>query len=289
MPSKSGRERYPLHQSPLFKMRGKGQFEKIIGVRWGAVLKLLRAKNYRVWTNSKGRVIQQPLGWLATVHGRIAELLSHIELPDYVFSKKGRSYAGNARQHVGTVPVIKTDIHKFYPSVTWNMVYRLFVRDFQCAEDIAHRLADICCFRQEHIPTGSPVSGRVTFFAARHMFDAIDAMAIERECKMTAYVDDITVSGQGATKRFLGEIRKLVSRNGLNTKQRKSRTYAPTAVKTVTGAIVAGDALRLPNKRHLKIWETKQALATATGPEKQRLIGTLRGRLQEANQVIRRT
>lgn len=288
MRSKNGRECYPLHQSPLYKMRGKGQFEAVIGVQWDAVDKLLGPKNYRVWTNSKGRVIQQPLRRLAAVHGRIANLLSRIELPDYVFSKKGRSYADNARQHVGTVPLIKTDIHKFYPSVTRDMVYRLFARDFQCAEDIAHRLADICCYRQEHVPTGSTLSGRVAFFAARHMFDEIAAIATERECRMTAYVDDITVSGHGATKRFLGEIRKVVRRNGLKTKQRKSRTYAPTAAKTVTGTIVAGEALRLPNARYLKIWKTKQALAIAAGPEKKRLHGALRGRLQEANQVLRK-
>jgi hypothetical protein len=286
MPSKSGPERYPLHQSPLYKIRGKGQFEKVIGVKWDAIDKLLRPKNYRVWPNKEGREIQQPLWKLAAVHGRIAKLLSRIELPNYVFSKKGRSYVDNARQHVGTGPLIKTDIYKFYPSVTRDMVYRLFAHDFQCAVDIAHRLADICCYRQKHVPTGSELSGRVAFFAARHMFDEIATMATERECRMTAYVDDITVSGRGATKRFLGEIRKAVRRNGLKTKQRKSRTFAPTAAKAVTGAIVAGEVLRLPNVRHLKIWKTKQALAIAAGPDKERLHETLRGRLQEANQVL---
>lgn len=287
MRPKNGRERYPLHQSPLYKMRGIGQFEKVIGVQWDAVDKLLIPENYRVWTNSKDREIQQPLGWLATVHDRIAKLLSCIELPDYLFSKKGRSYADNARQHVGAQPLIKTDIHRFYPSVTRNMVYRLFVRDFQCATDIAHRLADICCYRQAHVPTGSALSDRVAFLAARHMFDEVASMATERECRMTVYVDDITVSGLGATKRFLGEIRKAVHRNGLTTKQRKSRTFAATAAKTVTGVIVAGAALRLPNARHFKIWKTRQALTTSAEPEKKRLHGTLRGRLQEANQVLR--
>ena len=48
---------------------------------------------------------------------------------------------------------------------------RMFLHDFECAEDIAHRLADICCYKQLHLPTGSPVSGRIAFFAAKHMFD----------------------------------------------------------------------------------------------------------------------
>ena len=124
MPLKNARERYPLHQSPLYKMRGKGQFERVLGIRWDAIDELSDPTNYRVWRNKKGREIQQPVGpALAAVHVRIARLLGRIELPDYLFSRKGRSYVDNARRHVGSVPLIKTDIHKFYPSVTWEMVY----------------------------------------------------------------------------------------------------------------------------------------------------------------------
>ncbi|KVT40354.1 DNA polymerase [Burkholderia ubonensis] len=267
-------------------MKGKGQFEKVLGVEWAAVSKLLASDNYRVWENDKGREIQQPIGWLAHVHGRISKLLSRIELPDYLYSQKGRSYADNAREHVGSTPLIKTDIHKFYPSTTRQMVYRMFVMDFMCAEDIAHCLADICCYRQKHLPTGSALSGRVAFFAARHMFDDIAELAARERCLMTAYVDDVTVSGAAATKRLLGEVRRVVSRHGYKTKQRKSKTYAAASAKVVTGAIVAGDELRLPNERHRKIWQAKQELGHCEREEKTRLMRTLRGRLQEARQIL---
>ncbi|KGW20495.1 reverse transcriptase family protein [Burkholderia pseudomallei MSHR2451] len=286
MKSKNTPERYPLHQSPLYCLKGKGQFEKVLGVEWAAVSKLLASDNYRVWENDKGREIQQPIGWLAHVHGRISKLLSRIELPDYLYSQKGRSYADNAREHVGSTPLIKTDIHKFYPSTTRQMVYRMFVMDFMCAEDIAHCLADICCYRQKHLPTGSALSGRVAFFAARHMFDDIAELAARERCLMTAYVDDVTVSGAAATKRLLGEVRRVVSRHGYKTKQRKSKTYAAASAKVVTGAIVAGDELRLPNERHRKIWQAKQELSHCEREEKTRLMRTLRGRLQEARQIL---
>ena len=286
MRSKNPPERYPLHQSPLYRLRGKGQFEKILGVEWDAIGKLLSPDNYRVWLNDKGREIQQPLGWLAHVHVRIRTLFSRIELPGYLYSQKGRSYTDNARQHVGSTPLLKTDIHKFYPSTTWRMVYRMFVRDFECAEDIAHQLSDICCYRQEHLPTGSSLSDRVAFFAARHMFDDIASLAEREGCRMTAYVDDITVSGQSASKKMLGEIRKIISRHGLNTKRKKSKTYAATSAKVVTGAVIAGNELRLPNVRHRKIWETKQDLARAGHCDKTRILRTLKGRLQEAKQIL---
>lgn len=286
MRSKNARKRYPLHQSPLYQIRGKGQLEKVLDVEWGAIDKLLSPENYRVWVNKKGREIQKPLGWLNHVHTRIGKLFARIELPDYLYSQKGRSYVDNARQHIGTVPLIKTDIYKFYPSTTRQMVYRLFIIDFQCAEDVAHRLADICCYQQKHLPTGSPLSGRVAFFAAKRMFDEIEVLATDAHCRMTALVDDVTVSGHGATRKLLGEIRRIVSQHGLNTKQRKSKSFAATAAKTVTGAIIAGDELRLPNVRHRRIWEARRALENATCTEKEQILRTLRGRLQEAKQIL---
>lgn len=284
--SKRQRDRYALNQSPLFRIRGKGQFTSIIGIEWDAVPGLVAANAYRVWSNAKGREIQQPLGKLETIHRRIGDLLARIELPDYLYSQRGRSYADNARQHVGDVPLVKTDIHKFYPSTTWAMVHRMFTEDFACADDVARRLADLCCYQQKHLPTGSPVSGRIAFFAARQMFDSIAEVTAGQGCKMTAYVDDITVSGARASKTLLGEIRKIVHRHGLKTKQKKSVTFAATAAKPVTGAVVAGSQLRLPNERHKKIHDARRELETAPVAERPRIHRVLCGRIQEAKQVL---
>lgn len=280
-------DRYPLDQSPLYRLRGKGQFEKILDLRWDMVKPLADDAYYRVWPNDKGREIQQPIRKLALVHKRIGDLLARIELPDYLYSQRGRSYADNARQHLGHVPLFKTDIHKFYPSTTWMMVYRMFIDQFECAEDVAHRLADVCCYQQRHLPTGSPLSGRIAFFAARQMFDEIADVATRENCRMTVYGDDVTFSGERATKTLMGEIRLVVHKHGLKTKQKKSRTYASTSPKAVTGAVISGEELCLPNERHRKIHQARRELAAATGSDKERIQRVLRGRLQEAKQVVR--
>jgi hypothetical protein len=277
---------YLIQSSPLFRLRGINQFEKVLQVRWNACDKLLEDDCYRVWHNDKGREIQQPVGWLGQVHARIGKLLSRISVPEYVFSRKRRSYADNAVQHLGVNPLIKTDIHKFYPSTTRRMVYDMFVHDFECAKDIANRLADICCYKQEHLPTGSPISGRIAFFAAQHMFDDIADLANKSDCVMTLYVDDVTLSGAKATKTLLSEVRRIVRRQGLMTKREKSKTFAAHAVKIITGAVVAGDEIRLPNKRHQKIWQTKKEIATSSVIDKKRLHKVLRGRLQQARQLL---
>lgn len=289
MPSSGPRKRYPLQQSPLYRLRGKGRFETVLGVSWDSVEALLQSDAYRVWTNEKGREIQAPIHWMAAVHKTIGDLLGRIEVPGYVFSQKGRSYADNARQHLGKHPVIKTDIHRFYPSVTRAMVFRTFVRDFECAADVADRLADICCYQQRHLPTGSPLSGRVAFFAARQLFDEIDQLAQRHGCKLTIYVDDITLSGQRATKQLLAMVRSLIARHGLHSKAKKSRTFAPGSPKSVTGAVIVEEELRLPNVRHRLLHEARQGLRVAVGDERRRLLRQVKGREQEAKQILRQS
>lgn len=288
MQSKRPAKRYPLERSPLYRLRGKGKFETVLGVQWNALHKLLDANNYRVWTNEKGREIQAPHGWLAQVHKRIGDLLGRIELPDYLYSQRGRSYADNAHAHRGDAPLIKTDINRFYPSVTRQAVFRMFLDDFMCAVDIAHRLADLCCYKQTHLPTGSALSGRAAFLAKRHMFDEIADVAKGAGCKMTAYVDDVTISGAAATKRLLGVVRQTIGRHGLRTKDKKSITYASGAAKTVTGAVVVRDEVRLPNARHLRIHHARQAVHAADAAEVAHAKRVLAGRLQEAQHVLGR-
>ncbi len=277
--------RYPLEQSPLYSMRGKNQFERTLRLDWDAVPRLLERRLYRVWTNDKGRPMQTPVGWLRDVHGRIGALLSRVELPDYAFPQKGRSYVDNARRHVGPHPVIKADIAQFYPSVSRNRVLRMFLNEFNCAQDISNALADICCYQGQFLPTGSPLSGYVAFFSARQLFDDINRLSAERGCVFTVYVDDITVSGPNANKRLLGEILRLVVGHGLQTKRKKSKSFAASTAKTITGAVVTETELRLPDARHVEIRDAYRELSRVTGGERDALIRKLEGRLAQSRQV----
>lgn len=283
--SNKANRRHPIHASRLYKIVGKGQLETLLGIQLEHLDRLLSPENYRVWINKKDREIQQPINWLGSVHKRIGDLLARIEVPDYVYSQKGRSYVDNARQHTGNVPLGKTDISKFYPSTTRQMVWRMFSEDFKCAKDIADILADICCYQQKHLSTGSPLSGRIAFFSARKMFDEIHEKVGSSSSTMTLYVDDITLSGQDVTKKLISQVRQTVRRHGLRTKNSKTKTFAANAPKTVTGVVVVGDDVCLPNSRHKKIWEDRHALKSARGEEKKRLFKSLRGRLQEAKQI----
>lgn len=280
------RMRYPIVDSPLYKLRGKGQLQRLLQFDLRDLDKLLRPQSYRVWLNEKNREIQAPVGQLEVIHRRLAKLLARIETPDYLYSRKGRSHITNAIQHTGDVPLIQTDIAGFYPSTTRAMVVRMFVHHFQCAVDIAKILGDICCFRGAHLPTGSALSGYVAFFAAQPLFDAINALATDRSCKMSTFVDDITISGAGADLSLLLKVRRLVKKSGLRTKTAKSRVYGAKRPKPVTGTILKGDRLLLPNRQHKRIRSTRMSMATASSNAREKLKARLKGQLIAAAQVL---
>ena len=286
MSSKKIRSLYPLRQSPLYRLEGKAKFEKVLKLKWDSVPGLLDKRHYRVWLNDNGREIQAPTGLLAKVHKRLGDLLGRIELPDYVYSKKGRSYIDNGRFHQGETPLIKTDIHRFFPSISRQMVFRMFVDDFECAIDVAHRLADICCYNKDHLPTGSPLSGRIAFLAKKRMFDEISLVAVGDGCRMTSYVDDVSISGDRASKTMLGKVRSIIRKHGLRTKNRKSKSFAKDAAKTVTGTIIVGNEIRLPNARHKSIHLSRRKLqAEFNTDDRGKLEKSLRGKLLEAKQL----
>lgn len=280
---------YKVSDSPIYRMRGKGQFEAVIRVPWESVNNISTDDNYHVWTqrkNGRDREIQKPIGSLSVVHGRLGLLLSRIILPDYIYSKKGRSYIDNARYHAGTSKTIKTDISAFYPSITWRMIYGLFLNDFKCAKDVAAKLADICCYRKSHLPTGSTISNRIALLVARKMFDEIYDLSLSEQSIMSVYMDDITISGCNASRSMLWALRKIIHRNGFNAKSRKSKFYSIGSAKSITGVIVKNDDLLLPNKRHKNIYESRKLLSSALLREKKRIERSLNGRLCEAHQIL---
>lgn len=280
-------KRYPLHDSPFYKLKGVGQLERTLQAKLDDVERLSSRESYRVWVED-GREIQAPKGALAAIHRRMANLLKRIAVPDYVYSTKGRSHIDNAAQHCGPVPLVKTDISKFYPSTSREMVLRLFRDDFKCAGDLAHMLADLCCFDRQHLPTGSRISGYIAFLAAKPMLDRVHSIVAAKQCVMTAFVDDIAVSGEKAGMPLLLEIRKELRRNGFKTSNRKSRAYRTEEPKKLTGAIVTTAGLLLPNKQHHKIRSTRLALAGALEPRaRKHLRLRLRGQLEAAAQLAR--
>jgi len=277
---------YFVDQSPFFRLNSKRKLAELLEFKLADFATLVDDSNYHVFKNEQEREIQHPIKNLDPVHRRISKLLARLELPDYLHSRKGRSYVSNAAAHALDVPLIKTDISKFYPSTSFSTVFNLFHERFQCSTDVAWHLARLCCFKGRHLPTGSYLSGIVAFLAHQSMFDEIHELSLSAGCTMTCYVDDVVLSGSGATKALLYKVRGIINRHGLAAKREKSKTFPAEKPKIVTGVVITSGGLTVPNKRLQDARRVRNLIKkTRDIKEKDRLRLSLKGKLQEAKQI----
>ena len=178
---------------------------------------------------------------------------------------------------------IKIDVKKFFRSVPRVKVFHFFLDRLKCRRDVAGLLADLLTF-ENHLPTGGSASPIIAFYAFKPMFDAIAALAEERGLVMTCYVDDMTLSGDGANGSALFAIRQIISSFGL--KSHKARLFLPNEPRVITGVCLTAEGKKVPNKLHLKMKNGFEDLAVAIDPyEKEKKRRSLLGQLEAAGQI----
>ncbi|MCW1925946.1 reverse transcriptase family protein [Luteolibacter arcticus] len=279
--------RYPIEKSPLYRA-GPNKLASLLGFKSGKALKAFVGdceKSYACFQHD-GRGIEHPLRKLQVAHKRLSTLLVRIEVPDYLQSGvKGRSYIGNARRHAHNAGkrAFTMDIQKFFQSASYKYVWKCFAKQFELDLDVASILTRLVVIRG-HIPTGSSVSTILSFYAYRVMFDRINDCCESGGVTFSCYVDDITCSGDGATRRLAGEVKRIVRSYGLTPHPSKTKYYQPSAPKMITGAAVTKKGLRLPNKRRKAIHEDfKSLLGREVSENVEVMKNRLRGRLGEAS------
>ena len=97
-------------------------------------------------------------------------------------------------------------------------------------------------------------------------------------------MDDITFSGENASKKILHEIRSTIFRAGL--RAHKDHYYPANSYKSVTGVIVNGKGIRLPFSRKAKINSLIHSLDLCSNVnEKLSIYQKLVSTLYEASQI----
>lgn len=278
-------KRHPIEQSQFYKIYSIRRLEEVLKFQLCELHNIATSLNYRSKKINE-RDTQLPTGELQILHKLIGIHLSKIYLPTYVYSQKGRSFIDNAVIHRGNIPVGKTDLSKFFPSISEHRISQMFRDIFKCPKTVAEALAKICSFNG-HLPTGSYISGYIAFFCAKSMFDEIATVCTARKITMSVFVDDITFSGENVTAKFLQTIRSIIERYGFISKAKKTKFYKPTDVKKITGVIIKNDEIRVPNSSHAKAYETYKKLMNSP-QDGIKLTKSYRGLKQHQYQIIKR-
>ena len=285
---------YRRFDSPFYKLRSKKRLAKLLRVSGKNLKNLAASENmYVEFTMRKSngglRSISAPLEHLKVVQSRIASLIRRIETPDYLYSPAlGRSYVDNAACHLGSSTIQKFDIARYFPNCKDNKVIWFFHKKMQCSRDVAAILRGIVTHRKS-LPQGSPCSPILAFHCYKDMWDEIYESVQEYNCRMSLYVDDLTVSGNFVPGHLVWEIERILHRHGhlSNSKKRKKALKGPIEI---TGVIVDQDRLVVPNRQHKKLYDVRMKLRSSTCTSQQMILKQrLNGRQAQFRQIVDRS
>jgi len=232
-------------------------------------------------------LIESPYPRLKRVQARLAAILTLIEPPDFLTCPvKGRSYVSNARHHSGSREIVTLDVSAYFPSTTWRRAYWFFSKRMEMSSDVAWTLASLATL-EGHLPTGSPLSPILAYYAHEDVWLSVMRRAREAGCKLTLYMDDLTISGDVVAEGLVWAIKQDVHSAGLRLNNRKQRRYSG-GEGLVTGVVVTATGVRPTKGSHLKLKRLREEFAAATDPHAKAQIGRkLRGLQVQHRQVLK--
>lgn len=279
---------YHLNQSPLFKLSTKRKAAKVLNLTLKELMCFRSTDHlYReseIPKKSGGvRLIENPRRNLKVVQARLARLLGRITPPDYLFCPvKGRCYVTNAARHRGNRIVRTLDVKKYFPNTPRHRVYWFFKSVMKCNSDVADILAAISTYK-EHLPTGSPLSPIMAFYAHYDVWQKVDYLVKQAGVINSLYIDDLTISGIRVPDRLMWNIKKVIHASGLRYHKEKNYRDRPAEV---TGVVLIGNKMVPPNRQLLKRIRASRALQVAAGQlEREKLLALLNGLIGQTSQI----
>ena len=227
---------YPINHSPLYKLSNKTKLADILGIDKRYLLHFKYTRdNYKCWERPKKndngtRPVEDPNYELKKIQSKLNKLLSRIITSEYLMSgKKYSSYIVNAQYHKDNPYVFCFDLSKFFQKATRKYIFTAFVSEFKMSDDIAWLITDLVTIPNEdnsdgYIPTGSPSSQSVIYWAYKPLFDKILLISEQKQLKFSLYVDDMTFSSDKPIKSdFPKTIEKMCAKVGLEINDTKTK------------------------------------------------------------------
>ena len=196
------------------------------------------------------RVFKPSKGKLRDIQNKIKDTIL-IKLPLQPCVKggvKGQDTIANAHVHKGNKYRFQTDLSKFFPSVSEEMIFQMFM-DHGFSRVIARILSQLTTidgeliFRKKSLPQGAPTSTHL----ANLIFAKVDLEILKliegKSIVYTRWVDDLTFSSKNLFEEMKIDIIRIISANGLKINRRK--TSQRTKRSVITGIDTGNNTLRV--------------------------------------------
>ena len=256
-----------LINSPLFHITSKKRLAILLGSSIKELNHIVRFKGqmYQFFDEKdkdkngnviKTRPIQNPHDRLKQIQSKIGKFLGNLKAPDYLHSKRSKSAVSNAKAHLGiNGNTLNIDITKFYPSTSKAKVQSFFGYTMLYPRDVAQYLSEICTIN-DSLPTGSPLSSTLAYWANKPMFDEIFRVAKSRSITMTVYVDDISFTGMAVNERFKYKVLEIIGKYNHKVNKDKIRFFGKN-FKFINGIAIINKQLVPNNKISRDVRELK--------------------------------
>jgi len=279
-------KKYDISQCAFYKCGSKSKLEKLLLIDKSTLNNVHEMLNYNFFSiekDGKTRNITSPDKQLKQIQKRILKLLAPVFRPVWLISgEKGKSYIDNGRFHINSKYALTIDIKSFYDSCQREYVYRFFRDKLKTKSDIAQILTDITTYKFT-VPTGSPTSQMIAYYAYENMFFDINEVAKKFGCIFSLYVDDMTFSSEKPfdVKRLKNEVDITLRRYGHKPKYSKIKYFGSKQNKLITGSVVSAEnILCVPNSLREKIViDFKESLKSGE------TSSSFKGRLQAAKNI----
>lgn len=201
-------------------------------------------KHYKKKIDGK-RILYPCYGRLKEIQQRIkSRILDNIELPDFLYGGvKGKTNITNAKRHQGNKYKFTTDIKKFFPSISWHLVYGMFLAN-GFSHDISSLLTKLTTYKGM-LPQGCKTSTSIANLVFIPVDIEINSFCKQKNITYTRFVDDIGMSSPKNFKSFTDYLLEFIRKANFRISQKK--TLYGTKV-SITGIEPANNSLKATSK-----------------------------------------
>lgn len=294
---------------PCYKLRPIGSAQvlaRVLGCDEALLIKLAAnaSKYYRVAHELKKedgsiRIVFSVQNPLKIVQKRIKKrLLDKVFYPAYLQGgirdlDNPRDYVRNAEIHAGSIALINEDISNFFPSISREVIFDIWMRCFNFPHVVAEILTSLTV-KDGGLAQGASTSCHLANLSFWDFEPGLVAKLTAKGFRFTRFVDDITVSSiNQMNAEVKGEIvsliRRMASRKGLRLKARKHRIYASSERMLVNNLVVnKKPSIQVEERSRIRaaVRECEmRAREGITNPEFRSLLNSVRGRVKHLERL----
>lgn len=200
---------------------------------------LLYRKFYIPKKSGGTRQIEAPCNRLKDIQRWIKnEIVDNFVVSEYATGfRKNMSIVDNAKKHVGKDLVINMDIEDFFPNITYEKIFLMFMY-IGYRKDVAHLLTKLCTNENNVLPQGAPVSPSISNHILLKLDKRLGKLAESIDADYSRYADDMTFSGNRNISTIVPLVEDIVKEEGFQINKKKTRLQYKNQRQEVTGLIV---------------------------------------------------